>query len=170
MPVEPTHDERSERGGSGADADRGRRISLERVRGDVARAGDAGYDWDMIADRIVWSENAAVMVKFAYGGAPSTPQAFEAWIASSDRAIRSGVLFRHINERSYYDCRYRLPLGDTRHVWMHDRGLITCSADGRAKCMVGSLKLVRPPRGVKRINWIGCPAAMDRRRAFASFS
>jgi hypothetical protein len=149
MLVEPTHDERSERGGSGADADRTRRISLERVRGDVAGAGDAVYDWDMIADRIVWSENAAVIIKFPQGAAPSTPQAFEASIASSDRAIRAGALFRHIDERSDYDCRYRLRLGDARHVWVHDRGLVTCSRDGRAKRMVGSLKLVRPPSGVE---------------------
>ena len=149
MPVEPTHDERSERGGSGADADRTRRISLERVRGDVAGAGDAVYDWDMIADRIVWSENAAVIIRFPQGAAPSTPQAFEASIASSDRAIRAGALFRHINEHSDYDCRYRLRLGDARHVWVHDRGLVTCSRDGRAKRMVGSLKLVPPPSGVE---------------------
>ncbi len=73
MPAEPTHDQHSERHESDAGADRARRVALERVRADVAGAGDAVYDWDMVADRIVWSENAADIVEFPQGAAPPTP-------------------------------------------------------------------------------------------------
>ena len=42
--------------------------------------------------------------------------------------------------------------------WVHDRGLVTCSRDGHAKRMVGSLKLLRPGLELSRA------AGSERRR------
>ncbi len=122
-----------------------RSAELERLRLALSASGDAVYDWDMVDDKIVWSDGATALFGLPDIAGIADPSGFERHIGVADLPARARALFGHVGGNGTYDCAYRLRRGDGTHTWVQDRGIVVASRDGRAVRMVGSLRQIPGP-------------------------
>ncbi|MGQ0662193.1 MAG: putative bifunctional diguanylate cyclase/phosphodiesterase [Pseudomonadota bacterium] len=116
------------------------RDELSRLREALSASGDIVYNLDLVCDRLAWSGGAAELFG-AGAGSPATGEAFTHRIHVEDLEARGAALTAHIRERREYDCEYRLR-GEQGLVWVHDRGSIQFSREGRPVRLLGALRVV----------------------------
>src|ERR1700733_1423880 len=104
----------------------------------LTATGDAGYEWDLRADRITWFGAWSELF-----GADLTPpansQGFYAVIFADDRHIVFG------GEERTLDRQYRLRLPDGVLVWVHERGMVE-SDSGQATRQRSIIRITEKPQ------------------------
>jgi PAS domain S-box-containing protein len=115
------------------------RESESRLQLALEVGGMATWDWDMITNRVVWSEGHFRLLGFERGAiAPS----FETWIASvhpddQPRVIR--ILDAAAGEKNDYRSEYRSVAPDGTIRWLEARGQFFYDRSGKPFRMVGIL-------------------------------
>lgn len=113
--------------------------SEERLRL-AQKAGHVGvFDWDMIADRIVWTEE----FQSIYGMAPySSENAFEFWtkiVHPDDLPETRERIVRAVQMQSQeIQSEYRIVRANGQVHWIDSRGAISYDASGRPVRMIGT--------------------------------
>jgi len=108
----------------------------------LAAAGDLSYDWDLVADTIVW--HGAVDDMFGPGQTADmdTGDGFGLFINPQDLPQRQKALSDHFADEGEYDCEYRVRTRKGDFCWVHDRGQATRSDSGQPLRMQGVLRAI----------------------------
>ncbi len=104
----------------------------------LTATGDAGYEWDLRADRITWF-GAWNKLFGAETLPPGNSQGFYGIIYPDDRPVIFG------GEEHRLDRQYRLRLPNGALVWVHERGMVE-SKDGKAARQRGIVRIIDKPQ------------------------
>jgi len=131
---------------SGAHHGRGARSALQYA---VQAAGDTAYEWDLVADTVVWHGPAD---SFFHGDIPNTGARFSALLHPEDLAERTRSLNEHAAHGRPHDCEYRLRGPGGSYQWVHERG---ATLESGAQTLYGTLRLVTArKRNEKRLEYL----------------
>ncbi len=126
-------------------AERERRASEERLRDTaelndlVLRASNDGiWDWDVVADRIRYSDRCRQMLGYSKEELPDVGERWLELLHPEDEEKRPGVLRRHWEEGAPYVFQYRAKHKDGNWRWIVSRGITLFDANKRPLRMVGS--------------------------------
>ncbi|WP_336487531.1 sensor domain-containing phosphodiesterase [Methylobacterium nigriterrae] len=112
----------------------------ERYRLAAHATKDAIWDWDLVLDRIEWSDSAQVLFGCAAGEARATGAEWMKRIHPEDRQRAAGTIDRVIDgSEAHYAGEYRFRRGDGTYAQVLDRGFVIRSEAGAAIRMVGAL-------------------------------
>ncbi|HZT88347.1 MAG TPA: GGDEF and EAL domain-containing protein [Stellaceae bacterium] len=104
-------------------------------------AGDAAYSWDLGGDQIEWfGRFPAPGVKIAADAA--TGRSFASRIHPDDLVQRQLMLASHFDERTEFDCEYRVRDAVGGFVWVQERGQVERDAAGRPRRMLAVIRAI----------------------------
>lgn len=106
----------------------------------VSAAGDLPYEWDLDSDRLTFAGRADLL--FGAGVHVMTGDQLAGRINPEDLPVRLRVLAEHMAGRGNFDCEYRVRDAAGQVHWVHDRGACRRDADGRARTLIGVLRVV----------------------------
>jgi len=112
-----------------------------RVLAALAAAGDAGYEWDLASDAMVW-HGSPRMLGLTDEEAVASGKGFCGRINPEDLLLRQQRLQSHYNRGAAFDVEYRVRLGDGSFAWLHERGTAEFDRMGRPCRMLGVLRVV----------------------------
>ncbi len=104
----------------------------------LAAAGDAGYEWDLTTDAIVWSDGGRLLFGAATLPAYSSGSALNGRVHPEDLPRRLAALSEHYRTGEPYDCTYRVRRPDGLFLSLHDRGRaeMVCGTPARLRGIV----------------------------------
>ena len=122
------------------------RLSEERYALAVRAANDALWDWDLVSDRVHYSERWAEML-----GEPAPPSGdANGWldrVHPEDRLALDAAIAAHLaGDTPHLDCEHRLRHAGGDWMWVLVRGLAVRDAAGRPTRLAGSLSDVTARR------------------------
>lgn len=137
-------------------AERERRASEERLRDSaelndlVLRASNDGiWDWDVVANRIRFSDRCRQMLGYTEAELPDVGERWLELLHPEDEARRPEALRRHWEEGEPYVFQYRARHKDGNWRWIVSRAITLFDADKRPLRMVGSRTDIT---GMKRLD------------------
>ncbi|MFB2968736.1 PAS domain S-box protein [Aerosakkonema sp. BLCC-F183] len=95
------------------------------------------WDWDMKAERVVWSERTEFIFDLAPGSFPGTAEAFFSCIHPEDRPALEQAIQLAIEERTSYSIETRIIWPDGTVRWLACIGNIICESNGEPDRMTG---------------------------------
>lgn len=107
-------------------------------------AGDIAYEWNLVSDKIVWSDWATDIIGIKDKRIFSSGAGFNARIEDEDLPTRLkglGECYDSENPKRL-DCEYRVRRDDGKQIWIHDRGQAWCDDDGKPLFFRGVLRQV----------------------------
>ena len=113
---------------------------LERWRSAVEAAGDVVYEWDLVADRIVWGGKAAALFAVEESHLPAGGEAYHDRINPEDLPRRLRALTDHLSADEPFDCEYRVRDDSGDFQWVHDRGAVERGPNGTPVRLIGTLR------------------------------
>lgn len=118
------------------------KAELALLRAAVAAAGDIVYDWNLDTDKIVWSGPLTEVFGLKNAKAVTSGAAFQEQINPDDLLLRRRVFARHVENGEPFDCEYRVRNDGGEYCWVHERGSVELTADGKPARMAGTLRVV----------------------------
>ena len=119
-------------------AERALRVSEERYALAARGANDGLWDWDLLANKVYYSDRWKAMLGLSE---TSVGESIDAWFdrVHPDDLIRlKGEIEQHINgETPQVSCEYRIQTHDGRWRWMLTRGIADKNPSGNATRMAG---------------------------------
>jgi diguanylate cyclase (GGDEF)-like protein len=115
----------------------------------LAAAGDVAYEWDLASDAIVWRGPVAEAMGISDRAAIATASAFIGRINPEDVPQRHHRPNFHLAGTDLFDCEYRVRGEDGHFHWIHDRGRAERDASGRAKRIVGVMRVITSRKAVE---------------------
>jgi PAS domain S-box-containing protein len=112
------------------------RLSEERLRFALDAATMGTWDWDLINQKVRWSENLERIHGLAPGSFDGSFQSYEREIHPDDRETVIGALQRAVQTGSPYDVEYRIVAPDGSVRWVEGKGRVEY-AHGRPARMSG---------------------------------
>ncbi|MBW4640197.1 MAG: PAS domain S-box protein [Gloeocapsa sp. UFS-A4-WI-NPMV-4B04] len=113
------------------------RLSDERLRL-ALQVNEAGtWDWDMVTQAFIWSNNHELLFGLTPGTFDGTYQAVLECIHPQDRQLTSQALTRAIESRTDYDQEYRIIWPDGSIHWLAVKGKVFYDRTAQAVRMVG---------------------------------
>ena len=103
----------------------------------IARLGH--WDFDLLNDRILWSDGACQVFGFTHAAAPSSLDAFLAGLHHDDRPIVVAAIRVALDGPAPYAAEYRYRRADGTVVGIQARGEVTRDRDGRPLRMLGTV-------------------------------
>lgn len=118
------------------------RRSEQRYR--LAASGGQVWDWDLISDRLGFSDDFWSQLGFPPLPATGYRSRLGAMVHPEDRARHRTAMLRHVKQREPFDMEIRISdaKGDWR--WMHIRGQAEWNEEGRAIFMAGTTVDITP--------------------------
>ena len=113
-----------------------------RIRAAIKASGDILYDWNLTTDELTLLGTADSLFGEGEAASPTTGEDLNARISPEDVPVRMRALSEHISGRGPFDCEYRVTSGNGEPQWIHDRGAVEVSADGKPERLIGVLRLV----------------------------
>ncbi len=113
--------------------------SEERYRLAVQATQEIMYDWDVVADAIVWNQNVRKVLGCAPEAMGTTVAAWASLIHPDDSARVADDLASALTAAEAFSAEYRLRRDHGEWAVVLDRGLIIRDKDGRAIRMVGAI-------------------------------
>ncbi len=120
----------------------GEKAELALLRAAVAAAGDVVYEWNLASDKITWSGPLSSIFGPKTSAEISTGGRFQEQINHDDLLLRRRVFTRHVENGEPFDCEYRIRNDGGEFCWVHERGSVELSADGKPARMAGALRIV----------------------------
>lgn len=108
----------------------------------MTAAGDVGYEWDLLTDRIRWIGPAARLFETADLDPFARGEAFNGRVNPEDLPQRLKCLAEHYRGNAAFDCEYRVRRADGGSCWVQDRGHAEFDEAGRPVRLRGVLRLV----------------------------
>ncbi len=102
---------------------------------DAARMGT--WDWDVLTNRITWSDNLEVLFGLERGSFESTYAAFIECVYPEDRNFISRSVIQAIQKEAEYDIEYRFVARDGSLRWAASKGVVFRDSCGTALRMSG---------------------------------
>ncbi|MGA2716014.1 MAG: EAL domain-containing protein [Bryobacteraceae bacterium] len=120
-------------------AETARKHSEERYALAARAAHDGLWDWDLLTDRIEYSERWKNMLDLQGGDIGDSPGEWLSRVHVEDLAgLRQGLAEHLENASEAFECEYRIRAGDNHYRWMEARGMAVCNSDGEPIRMAGS--------------------------------
>jgi PAS domain S-box-containing protein len=114
------------------------RQTEERYRLAAKATNDAIWDWDLVADRIVWNE--ALTTLFGYTATETTGTWWKEHIHSDDRERVVGSIEAAIaGSQEHWTVEYRFLRADGSEAYLFDRGFVLRDEHGKAVRMIGAM-------------------------------
>ena len=122
------------------------RVQTEALRltdaGRLALALEAGrlgvWEWDMITNKVWWSDNLEEIHGLPKGSFHGTLEGFQQIVHSDDRERVTQAISHAVETRSDYDIEFRAVKPDGGYVWIGSKAKVFSDAAGRPVRMVGS--------------------------------
>ncbi|MBW4609264.1 MAG: PAS domain-containing protein [Hassallia sp. WJT32-NPBG1] len=102
---------------------------------DAARMGT--WDWDVVTNRITWSDNLELLFGLEPGSFETTYAAFIECVYPQDRNFISRSVIQAIREETEYDIEYRFVARDGSLGWAASKGVVFRDSSGMALRMSG---------------------------------
>jgi diguanylate cyclase (GGDEF)-like protein/PAS domain S-box-containing protein len=116
------------------------RASEQRYALAARGANDGLWDWDLLEDRVYFSDRWKAMLGYEAHEVTTDPREWLDRIHPQDRAAVHRTLEDHKEERApHFESEHRLLHRDGEYRWMLCRGLMVRDEDGRPARMAGSL-------------------------------
>ena len=100
-------------------------------------AMDAGrlaiWDWNLLSGEMEWTDNSGATLGFAGG----TFDGFVEALHADDRGGTLECIGRAIEQRSYFECEFRMPAADGTIRWLATKGKVFSNDAGEAVRMIG---------------------------------
>lgn len=98
------------------------------------------WDWNIVADEILWSGQALSLL-----GADRTEEfrhfdAFMERVHADDLPTLNEAVEQHLQDQIPFDVEYRIRDSEGRYIWVHARGQAKWDADGNPTRMAGSIE------------------------------
>jgi diguanylate cyclase (GGDEF)-like protein/PAS domain S-box-containing protein len=120
-------------------AETARRHSEERYALAARAAHDGLWDWDLLTDRIDYSERWKNMLDLQSSDIGHSPAEWLSRVHAEDLdALRQGLAEHLENASEAFECEYRIRARDGCYRWMEARGMALCNPDGEPIRMAGS--------------------------------
>lgn len=113
------------------------RESEERLRVALDAGKMATWDWDIVNNRIVWSEQLESMLGLAKGAFAGTYAAFQALVHPDDRDRISAAVERALQKGSPYQVEFRMLHASGQLHWVEARGQVYYDRTGQPVRMAG---------------------------------
>jgi two-component system, NarL family, sensor histidine kinase UhpB len=111
-------------------------ISEERLRLAVTGAGIGTWHWDLIKDKLVWSDRCLAVFGLP-AGMPASYEMFIACLHPADHAHVDEAVKRTLADQSEYNVEYRAVWSDGSEHWIASKGRGYYDADGHPIRMEG---------------------------------
>jgi PAS domain S-box-containing protein len=112
--------------------------TAERYRLAARATNDAIWDWDLVADRILWNE--ALTTLFGYSEAETDGCWWKDHIHPEDRErVVSGIASVITSDQETWSAEYRFLRADGSEAYVFDHGFVSRDRQGRAVRMIGSM-------------------------------
>lgn len=116
------------------------RLSEQRLAMALDIVGMGAWDWDIVLNDIVWSENVEALYGLAPGGFDGRYESWLALVHPDDQARVGEVISRALSDGvGDYDFELRIRRPDGTIRWQHARGQVYYAEDGSATRMVGTV-------------------------------
>ncbi|WP_342349959.1 PAS domain-containing protein [uncultured Nitrospira sp.] len=105
------------------------------------KAGNMGiWDWDIVSNQVIWSEDVPGLFGLTEGPLPRTLEEFLPYVHPHDRALTAEALRATLEEDApyYLDHRIVWPSGEVR--WLSCKGQVTHDSQGRPQRMLGTIQ------------------------------
>lgn len=120
-------------------AETARRHSEERYALAARATHDGLWDWDLLTDRIDYSERWKNMLDLEGSEIGNSPGEWLSRVHVEDLGGLQQALAEHLqNESEAFECEYRIRARDGHYLWMAGRGMAVCNPDGEPIRMAGS--------------------------------
>ncbi|UYQ95606.1 PAS domain-containing protein [Chitinophaga horti] len=115
------------------------RISEERYRAALQSADMAAWDWDVLADEVVWNDQHFLILGIAPDDKPRKAAFFLSFVHPGDTEQVTAALVNAAGHTGVYQAEFRIVRADNHQVrWMSGYGrAVVQDENGRAKRMVG---------------------------------
>ena len=113
--------------------------SEERFRLAANAASDVIWDWDLISNRMWWSETFYTRFGFNREAVESSSHFWMEQIHDEDRQAVDESIRKAIASGSDWSARYRLRKADGSYATIHDRGMVLADTEGRRHRMIGAM-------------------------------
>jgi PAS domain S-box-containing protein len=115
------------------------RQSEERYALAVSGSTDGIWDWDIVTDKVFYSDRFRELLGSPDGEIPDTVDAFRIRIHPEDADAVWAAVERHLNERVPYKKEYRLRMTSGEYRWILARGQAIWNNEGKAIRFSGSI-------------------------------
>ncbi|MBW4644396.1 MAG: PAS domain-containing protein [Goleter apudmare HA4340-LM2] len=95
------------------------------------------WDWDIVNNKVTWSENKEALLGLEKGAFDGTYESFIRSIHPQDRNFVSYSVTRAVKEGAEYDIEFRAVLPDGSIRWLASKGIVLRNASGVAVRMSG---------------------------------
>ncbi len=109
----------------------------ERLRLAFSAAQMSSWDWDLMEDRITWSDESNNIFGTKVRGRNLNLESFLSFLHPDDRLVVSNAFTRAIQTRSPYDIEYRILTPDGKIQWVTSKGEVLFNANGHPIRMHG---------------------------------
>lgn len=134
----PVHRMHPDAGGISGSADL---LSLDAAQAQLALAasGTGLWTWDLLTDRLEWSAECYRIHGVSPHRQPRRARDFLALVHRADRERMEHAVRTAVEQRTLYECEFRIvrPSGET--VWVQNRGRATWDSAGRPVCLMGTM-------------------------------
>ena len=113
------------------------RVRDQRMRVAMEGTGTGLWEWDVVADRIRWSESLGPLHGLEPGEAPPDLQRYLQLIHPDDRAAVEATLRAALDDREEYVQEFRVVHPDGTERWLATRGHVILDETGRPAVLVG---------------------------------
>jgi len=108
--------------------------------GALTASGDLLFEWDLVADAIVWTGNAAKVIGIEAAMSMRSGDAFLRHVHPEDLPHRMVALNRHIRNNDPLDCEYRIRGMDGTFRWIRERAVARVSPTGQPLILSGIIR------------------------------
>ncbi|HEY7462494.1 MAG TPA: ATP-binding protein [Gemmatimonadota bacterium] len=109
----------------------------ERLQLAVEAAQMGTWSYDVLTDRVEWSENMEAVHGLEPGSFPGTYEAYLALVHPDDRDRVAGAVEKALNEASAYEAEFRIRRPDGSEAWILGKGRVLLDERGFAARLLG---------------------------------
>ncbi|MEP6789910.1 MAG: ATP-binding protein [Ramlibacter sp.] len=121
-----------------ASAEAALRASEERLRMAVEAGGVGIWDWDIVNNRVTWSDRVYAIHGMAPGSDTGGLEGFRARVHPDDRDRVESAMRQALAGGPAYEIEFRAPMADGSIRWIATQSHLVRGADGRPLRMVGA--------------------------------
>jgi PAS domain S-box-containing protein len=123
--------------------------SEERLKLALSAAGLGYWDWNLLTNRVILSENCGQIFGRSLENFGGTAEALLSWVYPEDRESLALAFARAIEEGAECEEEFRLVLPDGNIRWIKTKGRVFCDPTGKPVRMLGTVMDITHRKGEK---------------------